>query len=290
VDPGAEWTIDDRIIDSSTSGQQWHVLVQRPSSPTSHRLPWLWLLHGSTSSAEEMRPVLHAAAEAMVDGTVPPMIIGAPDAPDGYRSSWWVDSIYTPPGDKAHVVGAYTASPGRPLERALLGDVLHAVEGRYGPPTGPDARVIGGISMGGAAALRWVLVRPDLFGAAVLLSPAVYEPYPSQRSSARMTGAFGTGSALFDPPRFRELMSYPDLLAARPSGAVPTRVVVLAGDEEPPQWNETGRCDLDLEAVRLHATLKQRADFRSSLRIVGGGHDWPVWERGIVDVLRLLAA
>ena len=168
--------------------------------------------------------------------------------------------------------------------------MLPAVEDQYGPRVGPEERTIGGISMGGAAAVRWLLVRPELFGSAVLLSPAVYEPFPSMNSSARLTGAFGVGATLFDPHRFRALMSYPTLLAARPPNPLPTRVVILAGDEEPAQWNETIRCDLDLEAVRLHVTLKERADFRSSLRIVAGGHDWAVWERGIVDVLRRLAA
>jgi enterochelin esterase-like enzyme len=281
--------VDDVEIHSPAIGANWRVLVQRPAAPPTRSLPWLWLLHGSTSSADDMRPVLLAAARAMDDGAVPPMIIAAPDAPDGQRSSWWVDSSYEPPADQPEAVGERVPRAGRALERGLLGDVLPALEERYGSPSRVVDRVIGGISMGGAAALRWLLVRPDLFGAAILLSPAVYHPSPAEGSSARLTGAFGVGPKLFDPDRFRELMDYPTLLTARPLEAAPTKIIMLVGDEEPVQSNETGRCDLDLEAMRLHAALKVHEGFQSMLRVVGGGHDWPVWERGIVEVLELLA-
>lgn len=283
------------MIDSPAAGLAWRVLVQHPRpAPTPRR--WLWLLHGSTASADEMRAMLAAAAVAMSAGDIEPMIIAVPDAPDGYRSSWWVDSAYAPSVRPPRDEGGFVAAPGRPLERGLLDDVLPAVEERFGRPPGPAGRTIGGISMGGATALRWVLVRPDLFGSAVLLSPAAYDPAPPLDSSARATGAFGVKDTIFEPSRFGELMHYPSLLAARPIGAATTRVVIVVGDEEPVQSSDVDRgglatrCDLDLQAARLHATLKSRPDFHSSLRVVGGGHDWQVWERCIVDALRLLVS
>ncbi|MDQ3450971.1 MAG: esterase family protein [Actinomycetota bacterium] len=295
--PERDWLVHDLVIDSPVLGQSWRVLVQAPSGSPPHRLPWIWLLHGSTASADEVGPVLTAAAEAMSSGDIAPMIIAVPDAPEGYRSSWWVDSSYAPsePQPQPHVVGGFIASPGRPLERALLEDLLPAAETRFGPRPGAAQRTIGGISMGGAAALRWLIVRPDLFGSAVLLSPAAYDPWPSLDSSARATGAFGVGDEIFEPSRFGELMHYPTLLADRPAGPTTARVVIIVGDEEPVQSSEAAggdlasRCDLDLQAARLHATLKERPDFRSSLRVVGGGHDWPVWQRGIVTALGILA-
>ena len=283
------WMVDEVTVDSPALGESWRVLVQRPAGSEHDRLPWLWLLHGSTASADDVRSVLTSALHAMNEGDIPPMIIAAPDAPDGYRSSWWVDSTYEPADPEPRTVGESVAQRGRPLELALLGDVLPAIEERFGPPSGATERTIGGISMGGAAALRWLLVRPDLFGSAVLLSPAVYNPSPSLDSSARATGAFGTGRTIFDPERFRELMHYPTLLDARPSAEAPTSVVIVVGDEEPVQFSDVQRCDLDLEAARLHATLKDRKDFRSRLRVLGGAHDWPLWERGIVTALRVLA-
>ena len=287
--PRLGWAVEDVAVASPALGQSWRVLVQR-SARTPAQVPWLWLLHGSAAGADQMRPLLRAAAESMDAGIVPPMIIAAPDAPEGYRSSWWVDSAYEPLDDPPNPVDALGPRAGRQLERGLLGDVLPAIEERFGPPLGAGARTIGGISMGGAAALRWVIARPDLFGSAVLLSPAAYEPAPSDDSTARTTGAFGVGPDRYHADRFRDLMHYPTLLADRPETMAPTRVVIIVGDEEPAQYGDGKRCDLDLEAARLHAQLKVRPDFESVLRVVGGGHDWPVWERGIGDALRLLSS
>ena len=47
--------------------------------------------------------------------------------------------------------------------------------------------------MGGYGALRYSLAHPDLFGAAIVLSPAVYFPEPPSDSSTREFGAFGKG-------------------------------------------------------------------------------------------------
>lgn len=138
------------------------------------------------------------------------------------------------------------------------------------------------------AALRWALVRQDLFGSAVLLSPAVYEGSPAIDSSARTTGAFGVGARVYVPDRFLEVMHVPRLLAARQPGAARTRVVIMVGDQEPAQSDESGPCDLDLGAARLHAALRRRPDVDSSLRVVGGGHDWPTWESTVVSALQLL--
>lgn len=248
----------------------------------------MWFLHGSTSSADEMRPLLGRVAGAMTAGALPAMVIAVPDAPDGYRSSWWVDSSYRPPPGDPASPGDLDRRPGLPLETALLRDVLPFVESRYGPPAGPGERSIGGISMGGAAALRWALVRQDLFGSVVLLSPAVYEGSPAIDSSARTTGAFGVGARVYVPDRFLEVMHVPRLLAARQPGAARTRVVIMVGDQEPAQSDESGPCDLDLGAARLHAALRRRPDVDSSLRVVGGGHDWPTWESTVVSALQLL--
>ncbi len=270
---------------SATLGAPWRVLLQRPTEP--RRAPWVWLLHGSTSSADEMRPLLSRVADAITAGALPAMVLAVPDAPDGYRSSWWVDSSYRPSAGDPVATGDLVPRPGLPLETALLDDVLPFVESRYGPPTGPGERSIGGISMGGAAALRWALVRPDLFGSAALLSPAVYEGSPARDSSARATGAFGVGAQVYEPERFLEVMHFPTLLAARESGTARTRVVIMVGDQEPAQSDESGPCDLDLGAARLHAALRRRPDIDSSLRVVGGGHDWPFWEANVVGALQL---
>ena len=45
--------------------------------------------------------------------------------------------------------------------------------------------------MGGYGALRFALKYPEMFAAAGLLSPAIYDPEPPQASGARRAGVFG---------------------------------------------------------------------------------------------------
>jgi len=278
-----EWVIEDLEIDSATLGETWRLLVQRPCNRAAARgLPWIWLLHGRNGSIADMRPLLVAIAGAMRAGDLPPAVVAAPDAPDDHRTSWWIDSDHLPDG-------AEGIPPGRLLERSLLGDVLPSVEARYGAPDGPASRVIGGISMGGGAALRWLLVRPDLFGSAVLLSPGVFERLPAHGSAMRRRDVVDVEGSIFDSGRYAERLHYPTLLDAVDPDRPPARVVVLVGDEEPVRLDPVDRRDLELEAARLHAALKIHPAFHPSLRVVGGGHEWALWERGIVTALRILA-
>lgn len=236
-------------------------------------LPWLYLLHGRGSTLDAMEPVLLALDRAMDDGTLDRHVVIAPDAPWVDRASWWVDS-------------AYGGDPTGPfVESAMLTELLPEVERRWGEPA---CRVIGGISMGAAAALRWAIVHPALFGAAVLLSPAVYASLPPTASSVRESTAFGAGTVPYTLDRWLELCHYPSLLARRTADSPRLRVVTVVGDGEPAHDDPTGWwCDLDLEAARLHAALRRAPAADSVLRVVGGGHSWDLWEREIVPALQL---
>lgn len=243
------------------------VLVLSP--PVASPAPaWLWLLHGHSASIEDMRPVLRTLEDAMADGRLRPYVVAAPDAPWSDRAGWWVDGVY-------------------PLESALLDEVLPALEARLGPPASRQERMVGGISMGGAGALRYALVHREMFGAAALLSPAVYSGSVPDMSSVRSSEAFASARGGTDPVgRFADLLDFERLLAARPVAGPSTRVATVTGDREPVQDAGSQPADLDLCAARLHAALKRRTDLSTSLRILGGGHDWSFWAQTVVDVVR----
>lgn len=273
----------------------------------------VWLLHGREGSAEQVRPVVGAVAAAAAAGALPPCVVVVPDGPWSQRMGWWADSAYTGvPGGPP---------PGRPVETGLLQEVLPAVEnavaasfGAPAQPMPPDGepggghsgafagrRVIAGISMGGAAALRWVL-RPDhLFDSALLLSPAVYRSAPPFVSSARTSGAFGVGAAVFDGQRFAELAGWESLLVARGPDLGKLEIATLVGDGEVaqegldhadgtdrPLLDDPEPFDLDLQAARLHAALRRRPDIATHLRVTAGGHDLDVWCNAAVEGLQLL--
>ena len=195
-----------------------------------------------------------------------------PDAPAEHRTSWWVDSAFIPDASAAHDV-----APGQLLESSLLRDLLPTLERGYGAaPSGPSQRIIAGISMGGGAALRWLLVRPDLFCAAVLLSPAVFATLPVPGSAGRRRDVVDVEGDLFDTDRYERLLHYPTLLAAVEPDRPVTGVVTVVGDEELARTDGGERRDLELEAARLHAALKIHPAFSSALRVIGGGHELAV--------------
>ncbi|MET1537032.1 alpha/beta hydrolase, partial [Burkholderia sola] len=101
------------------------------------------------------------------NGEIPPAIIVMPDA----GTTWYVDLK-------------------EPMETAFFQDLVPHVEKKYRTLTSRDGRVIGGLSMGGYGALRYVLKYPEKFQAAALLSPAIYNPEPPADSSARSVKVF----------------------------------------------------------------------------------------------------
>jgi S-formylglutathione hydrolase FrmB len=143
------------------------------------QLPWVLLLHGRTDSMHGWDPVLPALEAA----DLPPFLGVLVDAPWSERSSWYTDSAH---------------HAGRPVETALVRDLVPHVEQAWPVRRDREGRVAAGYSMGGAGALRLALAHPALFGGLVALSPAVYDPFPAEDSNARPFGAFGRGDEPFD--------------------------------------------------------------------------------------------
>ena len=121
--------------------------------------------------------------ELIANGDIPPTIAIMPDAPWSSRASYYVDSAYR------------GADPGRPVETAFTQDLIAHVDSTYRTVAARNGRGVAGYSMGGYGAIRYSLAHPDLFGASIVLSPAVYFPFrratrarassaPSARTSA----------------------------------------------------------------------------------------------------------
>ena len=137
--------------------------------------------------------------------------------------------------------------------------------------------------MGGYGAMRYSLAHPDLFGAAIVLSPAVYFPMPPSDSSTREFGAFGKGT---EPVRRDDLQG----------AELPGRLQLLRGDgaaaadvhrrrRRRVQEPEPGGLehDLDFEAHVLFNKAARVANLTTELRVVNGGHDWDVWGPEFVE-------
>jgi enterochelin esterase-like enzyme len=158
---------------SPTLQRSWTYNVYLPTgydAQSKLRYPVMYLLHGNDGQRNDW-PVkgnlLRTVDQLIQNGEIPPAIIVMPDA----GTTWYVDLK-------------------EPMETAFFQDLVPHVEKKYRTLTSRDGRVIGGLSMGGYGALRYVLKYPEKFQAAALLSPAIYNPEPPADSSARSVKVF----------------------------------------------------------------------------------------------------
>ncbi|MEV5891986.1 alpha/beta hydrolase-fold protein [Nonomuraea fuscirosea] len=232
---------------------------------TKDRHPVLYLLHGRGDTMQAWTRVKTTLDDMIRTKRIPPVIAVIPDAPWNERGNWYVDSRYT--GEDL---------PGRPVETALTRDLVAHVDATYRTAPIRQARLVGGYSMGGAGALRFALAHQDLFGAAAVLSPAVYAPLPPSDSSARDYGAFGDGAAKFSEEVYREL-NYPSLLPGLDED-LPVRLFVAVGDDEYANPDPAdAHHDLDFESAALYNAARRSPAISAQLRVMDGGHDWTVW-------------
>ena len=271
-------TIGDSLY-SAALGHRLDYLVHWPPGRATgdRRLPTLYLLHGRGERMISWLPFFDRLDESVRGGLIRPFLTIAPDAPWSNRANWYVDSMFTDAAD-----------PGYPVETALTADLAAHVDRVYPTLTDRSARIVAGYSMGGAGALRLALAHQRLYGAGIVLSPAIYAPLPPRGSNARSSGAFGRGRRRFDATRYREL-SYDALLdAVEPALAV--EVFIGAGDGEYAYPDpRDARHDMPIEVARLHGRLSRVPGVSSHLRIYGGGHDWSVWWPALLEGLRTVA-
>ena len=228
------------------------------------RYPVLFLLHGLGGSEADWVTVggLGPTLDRLIaERAVPPMVVVAP----GFRDSWYVDNPDP---------GGFGAA-----EAAFLDDLVPHVDRTWSTEGRRAGRAVVGLSMGGWGALRFAMLRPDLFVAAAGLSPAIVTADQAATEPWRgwFTGVFGVP---FDPARFR---------AASPLALVPR---LAAASSRPALFLTCGDDDeLGLEegSLLLHRAL-ERAGVHSELRITDGGHSWAVWARELDPVLRFVGA
>ncbi|MCW6007623.1 esterase [Micromonospora sp. CPCC 205371] len=238
------------------------------------RYPVLYLLHGRGDTMQAWTRIKADLDALIADGTVPPVVAVLPDAPWNERGSWYVDSAY---------------QDGKAVETALTRDLVSHVDATYRTAAHRGARLVGGYSMGGYGALRYALAHQDVFGNALVLSPAVYAPLPPADSSAREFGGFGSGDRAFVDEVY-ERLNYPALLPGLDADT-PTRMFIAVGDDE---WANPdpadAKHDLDYEAATLYNAVRRSDGVAAEFRVLDGGHDWNVWRPAFVAGLTHLSA
>lgn len=230
-------------------------------------LPIVYLLHGRGDSAESWAPVIDDLLSL-------PLIAVLPDAPWSDRAGYYVDSAHR---------------EGWPVETALTRDlVAHAESHLPGglAVAGRASRVVAGYSMGGFGALRFGLAHPQLFGRAVALSPAAYDPEPPPGSSAREHGAFGVGDALYDADRYRALGPRAMIDAFQ---GPPLDLVLAVGDAEQPHPGAPDALAIGPQTAAIARRARAIPGIGVHSRTYPGAHDFTVWRPALLDALRPLS-
>ena len=259
---------------SNVLGKDFDYQVYLPAGydNSTQRYPTIYLLHGRGDSYYSWQIIQTDLDQLIAAGRVSPLIAILPDVPANKRASYFVDS-------------GYRLEPiqGGKVETAFVQDLIPHIDATYRTIPTRSARAIAGYSMGGYAATRYPLAHPELFSAAIILSPAVYFPLPPSDSSARQFGAFGNEEVIFDEAIYKE-KNYPALLPAFENARLPFYAYIAVGDDE---WRnpapEDYEHDLDFEAARLYNKLVHTPYVVAQFRVMNGGHDWDVWRPAFIE-------
>jgi len=259
----------DLTAQSPALGRPIHYALYRPSEspPAGQRWPVVYLFHGGGPGEADWLDAGRLAEtmdRAIAAGEMPPAVVVMPQAGD----SWYVDN--PDPG------GAGL------MQTALTRDLVRAIDKSLPTAACRQGRAVAGLSTGGYGALLYALDRPRQYGAAISLSGSISPPVGPQmkdriRRAARLyDDAFGKP---FSPARFNAENLFPKAarlgLAAGPKPAF----YLDAGDRDPGGIVQ-GTTELHL------AFLRAKAD--STLRVVGGRHEWTLWRRELGPALKWL--
>jgi S-formylglutathione hydrolase FrmB len=235
---------------SSALGRTMPYRVYIPKDITvGTRLPVVYLLHGCGSSFRDWSNYSNVGAYAakglilvMVDGACSYYMNAALNAKDRY-------------------------------EDYLVHDVPADTESRFPVLPGRENRAVVGVSMGGFAAVKLALTRPDLFAFVGAISPAI--DVPSRHfslirwsQSMRFRTIFGsTGSEM-------RIHSDPFVLINTADPAKTSYIYITAGKQEPL-----------LPPILRFVTLLNHRKYAFEFHTKPGGHDWSEWDSQVPGCL-----
>jgi enterochelin esterase-like enzyme len=212
------------------------------------RYPVLYLLHGLDADPEQwpFLGVTSTADELIATGEIRPMLIAMPFGSNSY----------------------YVDEPDEGLRWAdhIADEVVDDVDTHYRTFPSARSRAIGGLSMGGDAALRFGMTRPSTFGVVGAHSPSIRGSY-----------ADAPGGIFPDQDAFNR--ANPLWLAENTSIPKDLRIWIDLGDADPWQWT----------AEQLHALLDDQG-VPNELHEFEGEHDDTYWAEHVPDYLAFYSA
>ena len=251
------------VFRSEAIGRDYKYTVYLPDSynKDSKRYPVLYLLHGAGGDENEWlsKGGVRETMDALIARRlIQPMVVIMP----GHTAAWWVD-------------GAKEKG-----ETALLKEVIPHAEGKFRVDSVRGNRLVAGLSAGGYGALNLAFKYPQMFAAAAILSPAIYDPAPPSHSSGVRQPPFQKDGK-FDPELWKSL-NYVSHIEGYKKSATIVPLYINSGDHD--------TFGIALQAAMLYEKLRLHQPGAVELRVVDGDHEWMLWRDTLGDALQFMNA
>lgn len=162
-------------LDSKALNKEMELNVYLPKGYGDHeKYPVLYMIHGYTGDEDTWMPglKLDKKAEELIEANkIRPMIIVTPDIENSYGVN--TSKQYRQLGGQDR---NFNMSEGL-FEDYLIKDVIPFIDANYSTLASKEGRFIGGMSMGGFAALHLAFSYPDMFSKVGGHSPALFLDY-----------------------------------------------------------------------------------------------------------------
>ncbi|HTQ64866.1 MAG TPA: alpha/beta hydrolase-fold protein [Puia sp.] len=261
--------IEEKKIKSSILGKEVSYTIYLPSDydRSERSYPVVYLLHGYTDDNTgwlQFGEINRYADKAIVEGTIPPMIIVMPNA----DSSWYINSF---DGKENY-------------EDFFIKEFIPSIEKTYRIKGEKRFRGIAGLSMGGYGSMIYTLKYPDMFAAAAALSGAVFADDEilamPDKNYERIFGQL-FGHNLKGNDRLNQYWYKNSVL----------KIVDTKTDEDLKKvryWIDCGDDDfLTKGNCLLHIALTEKK-VPHEFRMRDGAHNWTYWRTGITDALQFI--
>ncbi|MFT3748007.1 MAG: alpha/beta hydrolase family protein [Agriterribacter sp.] len=229
--------------------------------------PVVYLLHGYTDDNTgwlQFGEINRYADKAILDGTIPPMIIVMPNG----DSSWYINSY---DGKEKY-------------EDFFVKEFVPGIEKQYRIKSEKRFRGIAGLSMGGYGTMIYALKYPELFAAAAPLSAGIF----GDEEMTMMPES--QWNNIFAPLFGKDLKGKDRLNKAWYDNSVLSIIEKKNGADlnKVRYWIDCGDDDFLFNGNSLlHIALKKKL-VKHEYRVRDGGHTWEYWRTGITDALKFI--
>jgi len=161
--------VDVRVPCEALGTEQAVKIYEPPGLPEAGAVPVVYLFHGQNENEKMWQDLgLFTVVESLVaSGAVEPLLVVTPDIDNSFGVNNTESEVFDIPD------GPSVSYDGNDYEDFLAEDLIAFVDGSYPTITDASGRYVGGISMGGFAALHLAFRRPDLFSRVGAHSPAL---------------------------------------------------------------------------------------------------------------------